>query len=64
MLAFSKPEDTMELVNNNKEPITVIQYKYHEGEFGKLLNGAFVDFTKFEEKIIIYARDKSISVKR
>ena len=50
----------MELV----EPITVIQYKYHEGEFGKLLNGAFLNFTKDEENISIIAKDKPVTVLR
>ena len=54
----------MEFVNNNKKPITVFQYKYHEGEFGKLLSGAFLDFTKDEEKISIFAKDKQITVHR
>eukprot|EP00092_Neocalanus_flemingeri_P039113 GFUD01042575.1.p1 GENE.GFUD01042575.1~~GFUD01042575.1.p1 ORF type:complete len:623 (-),score=129.86 GFUD01042575.1:60-1928(-) len=54
----------MELVNNNKKPITIIQYKYHEGEFGKLLNGAFQDFNKSEEKLTIFAKDKAITVQR
>ena len=54
----------MMFVNNNKDPITVIQYKYHEGEFGKLLNGAFTDFTKYEEKITIFTRDKPVTVSR
>jgi hypothetical protein len=60
----TNPDDKMTFVNNNKDPITVIQYKYHEGEFGKLLNGAFTDFTKYEEKITIYTRDKPVTVNR
>ena len=50
--------------NNNKDPITVIQYKYHEKEYEKLLTGAFTDFTKYEEKLTIFTRDRPVTVSR
>ena len=46
------------------EPINVIQYKYHDAEFGKLISGAFKDFTQDEGKITIYTRDKPITLHR
>ena len=50
----------------NSEPVTIVQYKYHEGEFGKLLGGAFTEFTTEEVKpaLSILTRDGTVSVSR
>jgi len=40
-------------------PVNVIQYKYHEEEFGKLLNVAFTEFiSSDQQKLTIFTRDK------
>jgi len=46
------------------EPINVIQYKYHDAEFGKLVSEAFKDFTKGEDKITVYTKDKPVTLQR
>ena len=48
----------------DKGPVTIIQYKYHDEEFGKILSGAFSEFTSSEQKLTIYTRDKPISLNR
>ena len=49
----------------NSEPVTIVQYKYHEGEFGKLLGGAFNEFTtEVKPALSIFTRDGTVSVSR
>jgi len=52
------------IVNNNK-PINIIQYKYHEEEFGKLLSLAFTEFTSSgQQEITVFTKDKPVSLNR
>jgi len=47
------------------DPVNVIQYKYHDAEFGQLLNVAFTNFTSSDQqKLTIFTRDKPIHLKR
>jgi len=46
-------------------PVNVIQYKYHEEEFGKLLNVAFTEFTSAEQQnLTIFMKDKPMQLNR
>jgi len=46
-------------------PVNVIQYKYHEEEFGKLLNVAYTEFTSAEQQnLTIFMKDKHIQLNR
>jgi len=51
------------MMTNNNRPVNIIQYKYHEEEFGKLLNEAFTVFTSSEnQKLTIFTRDKPVQL--